>query len=277
MDSPTGGGAILSRMNDDLLSIGQFARLARLSIKQLRHYADLGLLRPAWVDPVTGYRYYRAEQARDALSIGLLRSLDVPLAAIGDVLAGQDLGLALTGVRDRLEEEVARRRRSLAALERILEHGLPSTEVTLQREEPQRVAVVRDVAESPQDIGRATAGCVTRLLASLKPAPPTRLTGLFPIDLDGSIPVAVAETLSEGQAAPAGVTTELLPGGLFARGTHTGPYDQISLTACALLAWCTERGHAPAGFLREIYVSNPAVTPPDQLVTQLLVPLEEPS
>jgi DNA-binding transcriptional MerR regulator len=43
------------------------------------------------VDPDSGYRYYRAEQAREALSIGLLRSLDVPLPTIGQVLAGRDV------------------------------------------------------------------------------------------------------------------------------------------------------------------------------------------
>src|SRR5262249_23656105 len=73
------GSVHAGRVDEVLMSIGGFARLCRLSVKQLRHYDDLGLLRPAQVDPDSGYRYYRADQARDALSIGLLRSLDVPL------------------------------------------------------------------------------------------------------------------------------------------------------------------------------------------------------
>jgi DNA-binding transcriptional MerR regulator len=74
-------------MDEALLPIGQLARLGRLSIKQLRHYDKLRLLVPAYVDEHTGSRYYRYEQARDALSIGLLRSLDVPLAVIARVLS----------------------------------------------------------------------------------------------------------------------------------------------------------------------------------------------
>ncbi|MDX3111783.1 MerR family transcriptional regulator, partial [Nonomuraea angiospora] len=77
---------MLVGVDEELLPIGQFARLGRLSVKQLRHYDELGLLRPARVDAVTGYRYYRASQARVALSIALLRSLDVPLAVVGEVL-----------------------------------------------------------------------------------------------------------------------------------------------------------------------------------------------
>ncbi|RSN06821.1 hypothetical protein DMB42_24560 [Nonomuraea sp. WAC 01424] len=76
-------------VDGDLLPIGQFARLGRLSVKQLRHYDELGLLRPAYVDAGTGYRYYRAEQAREALSIALLRSLEVPLPVVGRVLGGE--------------------------------------------------------------------------------------------------------------------------------------------------------------------------------------------
>ncbi|GAA0739774.1 MerR family transcriptional regulator [Dactylosporangium roseum] len=76
-------------MDGELMPIGRFARLCRLSVKQLRHYGDVGLLRPAWVDLDSGYRYYRSGQAREALSIGLLRSLDVPLPVIGQVLAGR--------------------------------------------------------------------------------------------------------------------------------------------------------------------------------------------
>ncbi|MFI1333556.1 MerR family transcriptional regulator [Streptomyces sp. NPDC020845] len=285
--------------DDDPLSIGQFARLVRLSVKQLRHYAELGLLPPARVDPDTGYRYYRADQARDAMSIGLLRSLDVPLAAIKDVLSGQDPARALGDVRDRLDDELARRRRALAALERILAVGLPTAEVTLRREEPQRVAVVRDVADSPEDIGRVTGACVGRLLALLAAGEHgeqgergaqgpqglqglqglsgegLRLVGLFPVDLGEYIPITITAALPEGRPAPPGTTADLLPGGTFACATHTGPYDQISLTGHALVAWCVERGHAPTGPIRELYLNDPAVTAPDQLITQLLIPLEE--
>ncbi|MGO4421661.1 MerR family transcriptional regulator [Streptomyces sp. MCAF7] len=266
---------MLRRVNDDdSLSIGQFARLVRLSVKQLRHYAELGLLPPAWVDPDTGYRYYRADQARDAMSIGLLRSLDVPLAAIKDVLTTQDPARVLGDVRDRLDDELARRRRSLAALERILAGGLPTAEVTLRREEPQRVAVVRDVADSPEDIGRVTGASVGRLVALLDQGQPVRLIGLFPADLGEHIPITITAVLPEGRPAPPGTTADLLPGGTFACATHIGPYDQISLTAHALLAWCVERGHTTAGPVRELYVNDPATTAPDHLATELLIPLE---
>lgn len=44
-----------------MFTIGDFARLGRVSVRMLRHYDSIGLLRPAAVDPHTGYRSYRAE------------------------------------------------------------------------------------------------------------------------------------------------------------------------------------------------------------------------
>ncbi|MDH6226462.1 MerR family transcriptional regulator [Streptomyces sp. MJP52] len=74
-------------MSDELISIGAFAARVRLSAKALRLYDRLGLLTPAYVDPATGYRYYRHEQVERARTIVHLRHLDMPLAAVADVVA----------------------------------------------------------------------------------------------------------------------------------------------------------------------------------------------
>jgi DNA-binding transcriptional MerR regulator len=74
----------------DLLVIGRFARLAGLSVGALRHYDDLDILRPAWVDPETGYRSYRRGQLETARVIARLRDLEVPLDGIRAYLATDD-------------------------------------------------------------------------------------------------------------------------------------------------------------------------------------------
>ena len=70
-------------------------------------------------------------------------------------------------------------------------------------------------------------------------------------------------------------TAEVLAGGVFACATHVGPYEQLSLTAHGLLAWCGERGHLRTDRLREVDVSDPRETPPEQLVTHLMIRLED--
>jgi DNA-binding transcriptional MerR regulator len=77
----------MKRMQDDMLSIGSFARESGLSHKALRLYAGLGLLAPAHVDRFTGYRYYGREQLRSARLIRLMREMEMPLSDIRRVLA----------------------------------------------------------------------------------------------------------------------------------------------------------------------------------------------
>jgi PPM family protein phosphatase len=69
-----------------LLTIGEFARLSRLSPKALRLYDELGLLRPFRVDEWSGYRYYAPSQLERARLVAWLRRLGMPLAQIGTVV-----------------------------------------------------------------------------------------------------------------------------------------------------------------------------------------------
>ena len=59
-----------------MLKIGEFSKLFRVSIRMLRHYDDIGLLKPAEIDTFTGYRYYHEEQL---FVIGRITSLKDPL------------------------------------------------------------------------------------------------------------------------------------------------------------------------------------------------------
>jgi DNA-binding transcriptional MerR regulator len=98
----------------DLLVIGRFARLAGLSVGALRHYDELDLLRPAFVDPVTGYRSYRREQLATGQAIARLRDLELPLDSIRAYLAADDPAdqrRVLASHRDRLAARTARLQR----------------------------------------------------------------------------------------------------------------------------------------------------------------------
>src|SRR5256885_1603605 len=95
--------------DDDLLTIGAFAARARLSAKALRLYDRLGLLAPAHVDEVRGYRYYRAGQVERARLVALLRQLDMPLARIASVVEadGSDAADLLAAYWTDVETRVA--------------------------------------------------------------------------------------------------------------------------------------------------------------------------
>ncbi|MGW0431250.1 MerR family transcriptional regulator [Micromonospora sp. NPDC003197] len=262
-------------MPEEFLPIGRFAQMCRLSVKQLRHYDDVGLLPPAHIDPITSYRYYRRDQVRDALAIALLRTLDVPLAAIAQTLRGDENAqtAALRAERDRLEERLARQRNTLAALERLLRDGLLQQEVGLTREPPRRLLVAPTVC-APDEIGVAISGCFAQLSSVLPGLPWTPpMWGLFPVDIDGQLRIAVGV---ETAADPVGGTTvEHLPGGPAVVATHVGAYEHLPLTYQAMFAWIHERGLRPHGPVREAYLTDPTTSDPTQLATRIVIPIEK--
>ncbi|CAL2060062.1 MULTISPECIES: MerR family transcriptional regulator [Streptomyces] len=96
----------------ELLTIGAFARVSRLSPKALRLYDELALLRPARVDPGTGYRYYAVGQLGRARLVAWLRRLGMPLAEIRAVCALEpgEAAREIGAYWARVEAETAMRR-----------------------------------------------------------------------------------------------------------------------------------------------------------------------
>ncbi|MFD6392629.1 MerR family transcriptional regulator [Nocardia sp. NPDC060259] len=86
----------------ELLTIGAFARACGLSTSALRFYADAGVLVPAVVDEITGYRYYAPDQAGTARLIRHLRAVDMPLPVVITVLTERDQARVATLVEDYL-------------------------------------------------------------------------------------------------------------------------------------------------------------------------------
>jgi DNA-binding transcriptional MerR regulator len=76
------------------MSIGEFARRSRLSPKALRLYDGLGLLSPARVDELSGYRYYEDAQLEQARLIATLRHVGVPLTTVKELLELDQVELA---------------------------------------------------------------------------------------------------------------------------------------------------------------------------------------
>ncbi|MFF8384227.1 MerR family transcriptional regulator [Streptomyces kanasensis] len=105
-----------------LLTIGAFARASRLSAKALRRYDELGLLRPARVDPHSGYRYYAPTQLERARLVAWLRRIGLPLDRIGEVCDLYDDRETAAAAREvrahwaRVEADTAARRDLVASL-----------------------------------------------------------------------------------------------------------------------------------------------------------------
>jgi DNA-binding transcriptional MerR regulator len=125
-----------------MLRIGEFARRGRVSIKALRHYEAIGLLKPAHVDAATGYRSYAADQLDGLHRLMVLRALGLSLERIRQVLQDDPSPERMRRLFDERRAAVARRidaeRAQLAAIEARIRHLEGDRDAA-------PVAVVRDV------------------------------------------------------------------------------------------------------------------------------------
>jgi DNA-binding transcriptional MerR regulator len=117
-----------------LLSISRFAQLAQLPVTTLRHWADLGVLEPAEVDPQSGYRYYSTKQLAVATDIRLLRTLEIPL---DDVVA--ILRLETAAATDAVHSQARALARRAEAQQRVASYV---TDRLTTREERARMDVI---------------------------------------------------------------------------------------------------------------------------------------
>jgi effector-binding domain-containing protein len=268
---------------ENLVPIGRFSKMTRLSVKALRHYDELGLLVPAVVDPSSGYRYYTYGQANRAEAIRVLRSLDMPLEDVREALEADDPLVAakvLDRHRARLEAELGRHERMLVFLGKLIERkeGVMPYEVTVKEVPAQHVAVLRRHT-ALATIGTAVMEGFTTLgrtvgTAGVPMAGPPLLIMPDVIDEETDGDIELAFPLAAPFAGAGEVEGRELPAMTVASTVHRGPYDEVGPAYHTLTGWIQEHGHEVAGPPREIYLTDPQETPdPADYLTEIQFPI----
>jgi DNA-binding transcriptional MerR regulator len=270
----------------DLLSIGRFARLSGLTIRTLRHYDEIGLLRPARIDASSGYRYYSLAQARDAEAIRRLRSLDVPLENIAPLLHADEAALRerLAVHRAQIEGRAVETQRILAELDRLIdgkealvpEAARMEFKLEVKDVPDRRVLLARERADADglkEVIPRLIVETNARLLEGGGSfAGPPLCVCPFP-DEDGMAEVSVGWPLPPGLDLPG---AEMLSVGRALVLEHKGPYEELGRSYRLMSEVMEKQGLTPAGDPVEVYWSDPEeVTDPDDYVTTIEWPIGE--
>lgn len=252
-----------------MYGIGTVARLAQVSVRTLRHYDEIGLLKPAAVSPQTGQRFYTAEQLHRLHRILVLRDLGLPLAAIDELLDHEVtveelrgiLGLRRQQARARLQAQEQQLARVEARLAHLEDRNMTSFEVVVKRLDPVRVIAISEDLHQPAEIDEAAARLYPQLHGALA-ARRIAFSGVSyafyehtddqerPLRLTVGLPVADEVTVEEG-----GITTLDLPA--VERSATTvvkGPPTGFAEAFGAIDDWLARTGEEPTRFEREVYL-----------------------
>lgn len=268
-----------------MLSIGEFAKHAGLSVRMLRHYDQLGLLTPAAVDPVTGYRSYSASQFPRVNRLVALKDLGFTLDQVGRILDGgvgseelrgmlrmreAELAAQITADQQRLDGVAAR----LRAIER--EGTMSEHEFQIKSLPATTLARVEDRAESMQEIGPTVGRLFARLgdlmgAAGLHPSGPA--TASYDPEEAGGVAIAVGWPTTARTAPDGELRLATLPAVEQALTVvHHGSMDDIGAAWQALETEVERRGLRTSGPGRELYLDTPA-DDPAAWVTELQQPV----
>ncbi|QIS10412.1 MerR family transcriptional regulator [Nocardia arthritidis] len=249
-----------------MLSIGDFARHGRVSVRMLRHYDAIGLLRPVRVDAVSGYRYYQAAQLARLNRIVALKDLGFTLEQVGRILdekvGGAELRAMLALRRAELEQRIAGDRARLVQVEsrlRVIEQEgiMPDHEVVVKTVAAVRVAELSAVADGfdPGAIGPVIRPLFAELCKRLEAA------GTMPVgpgiayydpNPDGSVVVHACMPVHIAPGAAPDVTITDLPEIQAATIVHHGSMDNALEPVQALGWWIESNGYRSLGAPREV-------------------------
>lgn len=267
-----------------MLKIGDFSKLSRVSIRMLRHYDDIGLLRPAEIDAFTGYRYYREEQ----------------LFIMGRITALKDMGFALADIvrileayedKEKLDAFLLARQEELTDLSKQTEYRLMlldtarkrlrkeqnmSFNVTVKTIPERYAATVQMVIPHYEDEGMAW-NMLGECKGPLIPANPCLAATEF-LDKEykeENIEILLWMTVKGTYPDTEHVKFRTLPAVKVASCVIKGSYDQMNEATATVVSWIHENGYKVSGPMFNIYHVGPAQTQnPDEYVTEACFPIE---
>ena len=254
-----------------MFSIGEFARLGGVSVRTLRHYDEVGLLRPASVDPGTGYRGYTAQQLGQLNRIMALKELGLSLTQARRLLDGITLdelrGMLLLR-RAQLEHELEEHKNYLLGVEARLRHiareGVMPADDIVAKKIPAMGAVV--IAGQAPAFGPENIVPVVNRLAEqfdqlgihdrVKEAGPRLIFYEYEDGENVTVHLALPVTEAPGEL-PAPAHYRVLPQVEAAITVRAGPAASIfPMVYHDLARWIDERGYRAVGPGREVWVNE---------------------
>jgi DNA-binding transcriptional MerR regulator len=268
----------------DLVSIGEFSALCQLSVKMLRHYDEIGLLAPAHVDPVNGYRYYGLDQLVVAATIRELRRVDVPLADISSLLSADRPDViheVLDRQRERLARQLVESERRLVLIEQLVAKESPMVDIT-EVELPSVRVAARTVEGPTAMTGPLVTNAFHELFATMQ------RDGMEPL----GPPIQVVHYGDEERfehevcvpsAAETAVSSDIvvrdLVSGPAAVARHSGPLDEGNLVVHSIMGWVEGTGRRPGMPFRVALLAMPPLftlpelSDADEPVYEIAVPI----
>lgn len=250
-----------------MFSIGEFSKIVGLTIKTLRHYHDIRLLEPSYVDETNGYRFYGTEKIEVALAIKTLRDLEFSLPDIAEIIRDhpneQDLLDYLQRQQTVIRNKLAKYEQIDASLIQLINslsevrNLMLDTTFKIEEKvlEPVLIAGFRmrgKYSECGKGFGR-----IGRRFGRHICGKPMLLIYDSEFrdedaDFEACMPVREGDSRDE-------ISVRELAGGRCVSLLHLGPYEECGRTYEKLFTYINEKGYEVTTPCREVYIKGPGM------------------
>lgn len=269
-----------------MLKIGDFSALSKISIFMLRHYNEIGLLIPVFIDEFTGYRYYSEEQLPIANRIQALKNMGFGLSIIKDILSEYNnedsLKRYLTLQAAQKQEEIEIMQKQLLLLQTTIKGLNKSSSLSrfniAIKEIPKRnvISYRSTIAAYNQE------GILWKELSenieeqNIQYANPSYNIAIFHNEgfVEHEIDVEVQRAVVGNYRSTDIVKFKSVPVITAATLTYKGGYIQLVEANEAIANWISENGYEFDGPIFNIYHVSPETEPdPANLITEVCFPI----
>ena len=278
-----------------MLKIGDFSKLAQVTVKTLRRYARIGLFKPAWTDRFSGYRYYTLQQLPRLHRVLALKDLGFSLDQVADLVREDVPVEQLRGMLRRKQTELEGRLRAeqnrlglvaarLEQIERagqtaplggeVLVKSVPATPVAVLHE---IVPAVESVPERVRLLGDELGGWLARKGIQAGGPWMTLYLAAEYRERDVSVEVAVVvppSAVGHNGDALSRARTRWLAAAEMACLVHTGPPETLGQAYTELYTWMEANRRRPAGAARELLLRDTSVDGHVTSVIEIQIPID---
>lgn len=271
-----------------MLKIGDFSTLSRISIHMLRHYNEIGLLIPAYVDEFTGYRYYSEDQLPTANRIQALKDMGFSLAIIKDILTehpdDDSLKQYFLIQTSQKQEEIAALQRQLRLLKTTIKSLdtkslLPKANIAVKILPRRKVISYRSIIQFFAQEGILWGKLAAEISAqNVQLANPGYNIAIFHNEgyVEQEIDVEVQRTVVGTYQNTENAQFKTVEPVTAATMIFKGGYNQLKEVNQQIANWITENHYEFDGSMFNIYHVSPETEYiPENMVTEVCFPIKE--
>lgn len=248
------------KIEEKLYRIGMFSKMNQVTIKTLRYYDEVGLLRPRFIDPDNGYRYYSSSQLEPLHRLLALRRIGYSIEEIKQVQDGVSEQRILRRKKQQLMKEISERMSMLSQIEGYLQQEEESYHMIVKRLPEVIVASMKKVIPNFESLSSIMPemGAMMEKVGCVCAMPEYCFNIYYDNEYkDENIGVEVCEAVTEQKEDFGDLKFKVIPEVPMAVCTmHKGPYTSIPKAFAAAIKFTEENGYEIIDSIRENYIGG---------------------